>query len=163
MPKARGADELTVLIARVRGFFVSWLVLIVSVVVGWLLCGAVLELFALVAMAGDWGYGDAEHPLILSIAWTYGATVAALVIGPPLVLLRRHIVRPDFPFLRLGYAGVAVLPFALFGAAWGSERGWFWIPLYLQAPLLVAALIYVVLARWFGLFAAGTRPDRPQP
>lgn len=153
MARAQDPDELTVLFARVRSFFASWLLLLIAVATGWLLFGVALELVTMVAIAGERGDGEGDHPLTLSILWAFGAVVTSVVVGPPLALLRRYIVRSDFPFLRLGYAGVAAIPFAIFGMDMGSEPGWYWIPLYVQAPLLITALIYVVLARRFGLFA----------
>lgn len=159
MAGAQDSDELTILFARVRGFFTSWVLLLVAVVTGWLLFGLALEL-VMVAIAGAGGDGEGEHPLTLSVLWAFGAAVTSVVLGPPLVLMRRHIVRPDFPVLHLGYVAVAAIPFAIFGMGMGSEPGWYWIPVYVQAPMLATAGIYVVLARWFGLFAAeaGLRP-----
>ncbi|TAJ70692.1 MAG: hypothetical protein EPO51_16515 [Phenylobacterium sp.] len=119
-----------------------------------------LEL-AMVALAGGGSDGEGEHPLTLSVLWAFGAATTSVAVGPPLVLLRRYIVRPDFPFLWPGYAAVAAIPFVIFGVGMGSEPGWYWIPAYEQAPLLVTALIYIVLARWFGLFASETRLRPP--
>ena len=144
-----GRDELAALFDRVRRFFASWAVLLVALAAASVALGVVAEVVALSVMERDAGY---THPLALSAFWAYGAVWGGIVIGAPVVLLRRHIVRPDLPFLRVGYVGVAAIPFLLALVVGDAGPGWYVLPAYTQVVLLLTALIYVALARRFRLF-----------
>lgn len=153
MRPGRDADELAFLVARIRRFFACWVALLAALAVAPVALAALLELIALTSLASDWDDGQLyAHPLALSAFWAFGAVWGGILLGAPVVLLRRHIVRPEAPFLRVGYLGLAVVSIVLTAVAEGGEAGWYVLPLYMQAVFLLAALIYVAFARRFRLF-----------
>lgn len=146
-------DELALLFSRVRRFLACWLVLLAALGLAPVVLAVLLELAALIAWGGGWDGGQLyAHPLALSVFWSYGAVMAGLLLGVPAVLLRQHLVRPDPPFLRLGYLGAAATLFIVEIALHGLEPDWYVTSLYVQVVALVATLIYVALARRFSLF-----------
>ena len=136
-------------------FFGAWITAMVSIALALVLLGGTLEL--IMSLLGHETRGVAESPLMLSIYWSMGAVAAVGTVGIPFVLLRRHIVRPDRPFLRPGYLAVMA---AAFAACWslGQPEGSVFAAM-LQVPLLLGALIYIALARKLGIFAADEWPS----
>lgn len=161
MLQERAPDELAIVLGRVRRFFASWLVLLTALAAAPVTMAVLLELVALVALEAGWDDGQLyAHPLALSVFWAWSAVWAGIVVGAPVVLLRRHIVRPDPPYLRIGYIGVVAAPFVLAIGAGEVGPGWYVLPAYVQIVLLLAALIYVALARRFRLFEPEEWRDR---
>lgn len=142
---------------RLRRFLTSWMTLIASFAIAPLALGVGLEVLAF-SLPGDWADGRVyAHPLALSIVWALLGAFGGVVFGWVFVLLRRFIVRPDLPFVRAGYLGVAAIPFAFAALAYRGAADWYWMAIYAQAPIAAATLVYVGLANRFGVF------DREDP
>lgn len=149
----RHRDELSLLFSGIRRFLSCWLVLLAALGAAPIALAVVLELAALVAWGPGWDGGQLyAHPLALSLFWSYGAVIAGVVLGAPALLLGRHLVRPEPPFLRPRYFAVAAVLFAFSAAAHGLEPDGLVTAAYMQIVLLVAALTYVGVARRFRLF-----------
>lgn len=84
-------------------------------------------------------------PLILGFA----------VLGAPLIPLQRWIVGPRFPFLRLGYLGVAAYGPLLLAVAYrsGGEGLPLWCALY-EVVALVATALFIPMAKRFHALSA---------
>lgn len=152
-PEARDGPDSTEKLTPKAGFFLAWALLIVSLVGGTLVVGLSLSLVVTVFTPRGAGQGE----VTIGALSMYAAVVAmagGALLGAPFAAFRRHIVRPDFPFLRWGYLAAATAPVVGAGLAVVAlgEAFLFWFALYAQAPLLVATLIYVAVARLCGLF-----------
>ncbi|HLZ76008.1 hypothetical protein [Phenylobacterium sp.] len=82
-------------------------------------------------------------------------TIAFSLLALPFLVLRRFIVGPEFPYLRLGYIGVVLYGPAIVVALMGewSSEAWLFIAPY-ETIALIATAFYVRLAQALGLSAA---------
>lgn len=119
------------------GMLQAWALIVAAMV----LAAAVLAVALAVALR------DATV-LFHGVRWMIAAFLGGIVVGLPLAAIRHWIVGPEAPFIRPGYAGIAVIPFVIGLVAGGPQSDVFRFALLAQVPLLLVTAIYVALAGW---------------
>lgn len=129
-----------------RRFLPAWLAF--GLAVGW-------AVFALagtsVALSSPEVVGISDFPPIMVWLLSLSAHLGGLVIGAVVVPFRRFVVGPRFPFVRRGYALVALIPllFLLMPASWIQR---IYVALAFEVLFALIAVIFVLLGRLFGAF-----------
>ncbi|RAK60872.1 hypothetical protein DJ021_14155 [Phenylobacterium hankyongense] len=146
------SEERALQVATALGRFLrSWAALTLAMPCGYAIAGLSYYVVGLVLL-----HGDAANSEILVFAawWGLAAVMFCLTAGPLFLLLRRHLVRPTFPFLRPGFVVAALVGPAVY-VAWLQqiEPGLLVSSLMAyEVPLLIGTAIYVMLARAWGVF-----------
>jgi len=95
--------------------------------------------------------GDNLNSVALACELSLPLVIVFSVLGIPLLLFQRRIVRSSFPFLRRGYLAVILYGPAVLALIYlqGGQGYLLWSALY-ELVAFVATITFVPLAIWFG-------------